>query len=123
MDDAAFDRVSRSVHQRLSRRGALGTLVGVGLAALQGMGLAADAKRHKRHKRRTHHRDPTQCAAFGAPCVANQDCCHNAFTTCAVTSASSAMVCCFPLGVPDCVNDADCCGANSVCRDHGCMEM
>jgi hypothetical protein len=127
MDDAAFDRVSRSVHRLLSRRVILGTLAGVSLAALQKMGFAAQAKhRGHRHrhpsKRHRHHRQPKQCVLFGKPCVSNQDCCNNDFTNCEVTSSSSEKVCCFPLGVPDCVKDADCCGANTVCRDHGCTE-
>lgn len=116
MDDAAFDRVSRSGNRFLSRRAVLGTLAGGGLAALAGMGFAADAKRRK------HRRRPKTCTAFRQPCASNRECCTNALTNCDVTPSSTEKVCCFPLGAFDCVTDADCCGANAVCRPHGCAE-
>jgi hypothetical protein len=120
MDDAAFDRVTRSLNRFLSRREALGMLAGVGLAALPAMGSAADAK-HRNHRRR-HGRGPSKtCTTFRQACVSDQECCGNKkFTSCDVTSSSPETICCFQLGVPSCTSDADCCGAKTICLDHFC---
>ena len=117
MDDVAFDRVSRSANRFLSRRATLGMLAGGGLAALQGMGLAADAKRHKRR-----HQPLKTCTVFREACVSDNECCNKDFTSCDVTDASSAKVCCFSLGTLNCTSDADCCGANTVCSHHACAQ-
>ncbi len=72
MDGETFDRLSVGVHrlrERVTRRGALGVLLGGTLAAV---GLSADetdARRRRRKKKKG-------CKGFGGRCSSNRDCCN-----------------------------------------------
>ena len=115
MDDARFDRLTRLIEERLTRRGAAFGIDALTVTSVAAEGAAAKKKGKRKNKNKNKGgKKKNRACRLGKvddACQRDGDCCGGLF--CSERIADTCQDCSYPGG--GCASDDECCTATGVC--------
>lgn len=117
MDDGSFDRWTRLLGARLSRRRAGISAGRIGALAALGLAESVEAKKKKGKKKK---KKSSRCRSDGVPCRDDGDCCSNFCGTSGNFSAACGGDRCLVIQDAPCTSECGCASTQLACGPSAC---